>query len=173
MVDAPSTLFETQRLLVRQITTDDLEAMYLVYSDPIAMQYVENGNPITRDECQKWVGVTLSNYTSRGYGMSAVTLKTDNSIIGFCGLVHPSGQSTPEIKYALLQAFWKQGYATETVSAMLKYGIEVHGLSRIIATIHSRNTASERVLRKVGMYHSESLANEDGTFTMVFELPFG
>lgn len=136
-----STLFETQRLVVRRITAEDLEPMYSVYSDADAMRFVGEGTPITREACVRWVGVTLANYEARGYGMSAIALKQGLPIIGFCGLVHPSGQTTPEIKYALSREQWGQGYATETVSAMLGYGMKTLGLARIIATIHADNGA--------------------------------
>lgn len=161
-------MFQTERLLVRQLTADDFDAMYAVYSDPEAMRWVDDGQPIERDECKGWIEVTLKNYESRGYGMSAIELLADGTVIGFAGLVHPGGQETAELKYAFLQAYWGQGFATEMASGMIDYGHRQFGLNEIIATIDPANLASQQVMKKVGMVHADTLPNDDGTFTELF-----
>ncbi len=139
-------LFETKRLQVRHLTSSDLDAMFAVYSDPEAMIYVGDGEPITRDECVQWIDITEKNYEKRGYGMSAVVFAETNSVIGFCGLVHPGGQEEVEIKYALLREYWGQGLATEVVRGMLAYGAERFAMQSVIATVAPDNAASQRVL---------------------------
>lgn len=162
------SLFQTERLLVRQLSSDDFDDMFAVYSDPEAMRWVDDGQPITQDECRYWIGVTQKNYETRGYGMSAIVLRATGKVIGFCGIVHPSGQEVAEIKYALLQAHWGKGYATEMARAMIDYGYREYGLREMIATIAPDNLASQKVMAKVGMIHAETIDNEDGTFTELF-----
>lgn len=162
------TLFQTKRLLTRQITHDDLDAMAAVYGDADAMRWVGDGEPLAREGCAEWIEVTHRNYRKRGYGLSAIALRSSGKVIGFCGIVHPGGQPEAEIKYAFLREVWGQGFATETVRGMIAYGSETFGLMEIIATVAPDNHASQRVLTKAGMKHSNTRDNEDGTFTELF-----
>ena len=158
-------MFETERLLVRHIAMADIEAMHAVYGDADAMRWVDDGQPLDRQGCTEWVGVTHRNYATRGYGMSALVLKQFEEIVGFCGLVHPGGQPDVEIKYALLRSYWGQGLATEAVRGMLDYARSRLRVQRIIATIAPENKASRRVLLKAGMVHLETQGNEDDAYT--------
>ncbi|MEM7130767.1 MAG: GNAT family N-acetyltransferase [Chloroflexota bacterium] len=162
------TLYQTERLTVRRLTADDFDAMYTVYSDVEAMRWVDDGQPISREECAMWIEVTQSNYANYGYGMSAIELRLSGLVIGFCGLVHPGGQEKAEIKYAFLREFWGQGLATEMAKGMLEYGQRTFGLSEVIATIAPDHVASQRVMLKVGMKHVETLHNDDGSLTNLF-----
>lgn len=161
-------LFQTERLLVRHLSENDIEAMHAVYGDADAMRWVGDGKPLSRDGCLKWIEVTRRNYATRGYGMSALTLHTTGAVIGFCGLVHPGNQPEAEIKYALLREYWGQGFASEATQGMLAYGARLFGMHLVIATVALDNLASQRVLLKAGMQPVQTRSNDDGTFTQVF-----
>lgn len=171
-----NTLFLTDHLVARHITRDDFDVMYATYSDPDAMRWVDDGQPIPYDDCKRWVDVTLDNYASRGYGMSALCLRRPDGmpedgmgeVIGFCGLVHPDGQVEPEIKYALRRPHWGRGLATEAAAGMLAYGARAFGMRRIIATIAPDNLASQRVVGKAGMAFAETVIDPDGSSTAVW-----
>lgn len=165
----PEILFETPRLIARQIGPADLADMLAVYGDEDAMRWVGDGKPITRDEAVGWLQVTADNYRKRGYGMSALVLRESGEIVGFCGLVHPGGQPEAEIKYALKRSYWGRGIATEAAAAMLAYGSQRHGLRYIIATTDPENIASHRVLVKAGMTRGDLVLEDDGSSTQVFE----
>lgn len=160
-------LFETERIICRRLLSSDVDEMYAVYSDADAMRWVDDGQPIQRSECSRWLTVTLNNYESRGYGMSTLVSRADGTVIGFCGLVHPNNQPETEIKYALHRRFWGIGLATEAVKAMLEYGRCEFQLSVVIATVAFANIASRRVLIKAGM---EAWTNRDdnGSSIMIF-----
>src|SRR5579871_739561 len=145
-------VFETLRLIARQIQPDDVEAMLAVYGDAEAMRWVGDGQPLDRAQCEQWVTVTHRNYATRGYGMYALVERQSGAVIGFCGLVHPGGQPEAEIKYALRREFWGQGFATEAAAALLRHGATVHGIDSIIATVAPPHRASQRVLIKAGMH---------------------
>lgn len=153
-------LFETERLRVRRMVPEDLAALIAVYSDPVAMRWVDDGEPISPGDAERWVEVTHANYRKRGYGMSVVESRESGATLGFCGLVHPGGQDQVEIKYALLRSHWGQGLGTEVASGMIAYGQREFGMERIIATVDAGNAASLHVLAKVGMVE-ESRTRED------------
>jgi ribosomal-protein-alanine N-acetyltransferase len=155
-------MFQTERVRVRHLTENDLDALYAVYGDAEAMRWVDDGEPIVWEDCVTWLDVTLQNYDVRGYGMSALVLKSSGQVIGFCGVVHPGGQLEPEIKYALLRDYWGQGLATEVVRGMLAYVATHFALDRVIATIDPSNGASRRVLVKSGMLPLKTEQDEAG-----------
>lgn len=167
------TLFQTERLDVRRLDAADVDALLAVYGDQDAMKWVGDGNPLDRSMCERWVDVTERNYATRGYGMSAVELRSTGEVIGFCGLVHPDGTPIAELKYAFLRPHWGHGYATETARAMLEYGAREFGLSEILATAYSENLASHRVLQKAGMKEARRVLEDDGSTTCVFRRGFG
>lgn len=163
-------LFETPRLVCRQLTPADEDELYAVYSDADAMRYVDDGQPITREDTRRWIGITIRNYLKRGYGMSVLRLKDAAApVVGFMGLVHPSDQIEPELKYALKRTYWGQGLATEAADGMLRYGLSYKGLRYVIATTDPANAPSHRVLEKVGMRRGDILKDPDGARTLVFE----
>lgn len=165
------SVFETQRLRVRRWRDSDLADLMAVYGDAEAMRWVGNGQPITEDEARQWLAVTRRNYETRGYGMFAVEWKATSEVIGFCGIVHPGGQTAAEVKYAYRRRVWGQGVATEALRGLIEYATRVHCLSRLIATTAPENIASHAVLGKVGMCRGELRTEADGSLTLCFEYP--
>jgi ribosomal-protein-alanine N-acetyltransferase len=161
-------VFTTERMIARRLGLGDVEALLSVYGDAEAMRWVGDGRPITRAECEQWIDVTLRNYAQRGYGMFALEERTGPGIVGFCGIVHPGGQTDPEIKYAFLRSHWRRGLATEAAVNLLAYGRRVHRLQYIIATTAPENLASHKVLLKAGMQREALRINEGGSKTQVF-----
>lgn len=161
-------LFETPRLICRRLQQGDVDALLAVYGDGEAMRWVGDGKPLTHEQCAEWIEVTTRNYAARGYGMSALELRRTGAVIGFCGLVHPGGQTEPEVKYALLSAYWGQGLATEAVRALIAYAFEIFHLTYLQATVYPENKASQRVLTKAGLRPEETRHNEDSSTTHIF-----
>ena len=160
-----SALFQTSRLRCRHWTSADFDAVYAIYSDPIAMRWVGEGKPITREACEKWFEVTEANYQTRGYGMLALEDQATGLVIGCCGLIHPGGHPEVEIKYAFLREHWGKGLASELVPELLQYGYQQHGLNRVIATVDPENLVSQKILVKAGANVVQHRVKEDGTTT--------
>lgn len=165
---ADAVIFRTPRLVARRLGPADATAMHVIYGDPEAMRWVGDGKPLDLAQCEQWVNVTHRNYAARGYGMFALVSRMSGDVIGFCGLVHPDGQTEAELKYALHRAAWGQGLASEAAAAMLAAGASLFGIERVIATTAPENLASHRVLLKAGMRRGPVLDNEDGSTTQVF-----
>ncbi|GIG10070.1 GNAT family N-acetyltransferase [Catellatospora coxensis] len=85
----------------------------------------------------------------------AVERKAVRDVIGYCGLVDGRGSAgEPELAFELLRRVWGQGYATEAASAVLDWA-RSSGYERLWATVWDWNTASRRVLAKVGFTETE------------------
>ena len=165
----PHLLFETPRLQVRRLEDADLDALLAVYGDAEAMRWVGDGRPLDRARCEEWLAVTRRNVATRGYGMCAVVERASGAVVGFCGLVHPGGETEAELKYALRREHWGRGYASEAAAALLAHGAAAHGLRRVVATAAPGNLASHRVLLKAGLTRGELVRHDDGSFTQRFE----
>jgi ribosomal-protein-alanine N-acetyltransferase len=89
-------------------------------------------------------------------GLLAVERKASGDVIGYCGLVDsgrgPTGE--PELAFELLRRVWRQGYATEASLAVLEWA-RSSGCERLWATVWDWNTASRRVLAKIGFTETE------------------
>ncbi|MEV0193965.1 GNAT family N-acetyltransferase [Kitasatospora purpeofusca] len=84
-------------------------------------------------------------------GLLAVERKGPQDVIGYCGLVDTGrgAAGEPELAFELLRRFWGRGYATEAASAVLDRA-RSSGHERLWATVWDWNTASRRVLAKLG-----------------------
>jgi len=159
--------FQTSRLLVRDWRRHDLPAILAIYADRDAMRYVGDGRPLDAAGVETWFEVTTRNYAERGYGMFAVIERSDATLVGCCGLVHPDGQRDAEVKYAFRRSHWGRGIASEVVPAILRHARDAHGLRRVIATSDEAHAASHRVLEKSGMIREGSRPEADGRMTLV------
>ena len=153
--------YETDRLQVRHLTPDNLDELAALCADPVAMQYMGDGNTLTREQCAAWIEVCQMKYRERGYGTSGIFEKDTGVFVGFCGVVRTPQQTFDEIIYALAPAYWGRGYATEAARGMLDYVFEQSDLTEIYATIHADNTASIRMMQKLGLTFVEDRIEDD------------
>jgi ribosomal-protein-alanine N-acetyltransferase len=109
------------------------------------------GHP-TVEELEEWI---RSNQPS-SVGLLAAQRKDTQDVIGYCGLINSSGGSEgePELAFELLHRVWNRGYAAEASSAVLNWARQC-GYLRLWATVREWNTASRRVLQKVGFTETE------------------
>jgi RimJ/RimL family protein N-acetyltransferase len=160
--------FETERLQVRHLTPDDLDDLAALCGDPVAMQYMDDGETLSREVCQKWINICQKKYKTRGYGTSAMVERSSGKFVGFCGVIRAPDHDFDEIIYALSQPYWGKGYATETARAMLDYVFRISDLDAIYATIDLENLTSQSMMPKLNMAFVEDLTEDDGAITRVY-----
>lgn len=140
----------TQRLVLRQLTMEDAEAVYQYLSDEDVIRYLE-GNTDNLEEAQGYVGWCNSTYDAHTDIRWGITLKESGTLIGDCGFGHIQEPKCPtELGYMLAKEHWGHGYMTEALEAILQYGFRALQLHRIQAWTHPDNKASARVLQKQG-----------------------
>jgi RimJ/RimL family protein N-acetyltransferase len=98
-------------------------------------------------------------------GLLAVQRKVEGDVIGYCGLVGGDGAHEPELAFELLRRCWGQGYATEAGWAVLDRA-RARGHERLWASVWEWNSASRRVLAKLGFTESEREETPYGTNVM-------
>jgi RimJ/RimL family protein N-acetyltransferase len=101
-------------------------------------------------------------YAQFGFGLYAVELRESGIPIGICGLIKRDALEDVDLGFAFLAQFRSQGFALEAAVATLEYGRQELGLSRIVAVVAPKNTASIRLLEKLGMKLERKAQLTDG-----------
>lgn len=145
-------ILETERLVLRELTTDDAEFILELVNDPSWLQFIgDKGVRNLYDARQYIINGPMASYAQNGFGLYLVQLKDTGTSIGMCGLVKRDTLPDADIGFALLPQFWAQGYAYESAAAVLGYARETLGRKRILAITSSDNEASAKVLGKIGL----------------------
>lgn len=141
---------ETSRLLIREMTLEDLDALYEIYDHEV-IRYVE-GLYENRLEEEEFTEAYIRNmYGFYGYGIWILQLK-DGRIIGRAGISNREIDNgmTLEIGYVLGSRYWRQGYATEAVTAIMEYAFEELEAEDISCFIKPDNIPSANLAKKLG-----------------------
>jgi ribosomal-protein-alanine N-acetyltransferase len=143
-------MLETNRLLLRPFTKNDIDAVFAMRSDRDVMRFIR---PIqtNRSEAESWINLVSSRWQDERIGFCAVIEKSSNQFIGWCGLWRLKENNETEIGYALIKKFRGQNYAVEAAERFLSYGFEDLKLEEIVAVTRPENRASWRTMEKIGM----------------------
>jgi RimJ/RimL family protein N-acetyltransferase len=147
---------ETERLLLRRFTPADVEHLYELDSDPEVMHYLTNGKPtpLAVVEGQLLPRILDDYERSPGLGRWAVVEKASGEFVGWVALKPREDDGhTAGLGYRLKRAAWGRGYATEASKAVVDKGFAGTALERVVAETMFVNTASRRVMEKVGLRH--------------------
>ncbi|GAA0594499.1 GNAT family N-acetyltransferase [Virgibacillus siamensis] len=157
--DGKFPVLETERLILRKISMDDLEDMYEYGSSDEVSAYVSWPTHQSMEDTKRFVETVLEEY-SRGVlpVFWGIVLKTSQKLIGTINYVSwkPKHQ-TGEIGYVLSRHYWGQGFMPEAAEKVLEYGFCQLGLIRVQARCFVENTGSEKVMQKVGMTHEGTM----------------
>lgn len=93
----------------------------------------------------------MESYERFGFGLYMTILEGTEVPIGICGLLKREELKDPDVGFAFLPEFWSQGYALESVSAVLAHERSAHGLTRIVAITSPDNEPSIRLLERAGL----------------------
>ncbi len=141
----------TDRLIIRPTVMEDAPLLMDLNSDPEVMRYtgdVEFSNIV---EYQNLIRERLiPQFKTHKMGRFSVTLK-NGTFLGWCGLKYFPETDEVDLGYRFMKKFWGLGYASESGLECLKYGFKTLGLKRIIGKAMPENTASIKVLQKLGM----------------------
>lgn len=153
---------ETLRLRLRHCTFADLDALWRIRSNAEVMRLIGDRKPQSRAQVRELLYEIINHWRQYGFGRWAVIDKTDNRLIGLCGLNYLDHTEEIEIGYLLARAAWGKGFATESAKATLRYGFEELQLEQIVAVAFPENIASRKVMEKLGMTYVKRLQLDEG-----------
>lgn len=144
---------ETPRLVLREYTEDDVPAVLAYQSDPRYLRYYP-WNERTLEDVRRFVGAFIDwqAESPRRRFQLAVLLCETGELIGSCGVRRkPDDDTEAGIGFELSPEHWGRGYATEAATAMAGFAFRDLGVLRLSSWCIAENTASARVLEKLGM----------------------
>jgi [ribosomal protein S5]-alanine N-acetyltransferase len=145
----------TERLIMEDMTHQDLINIQSIARDPLVMRYVliwlENDEQIAGFLHR---GIEESRAADRMNYLLAVRIPGNRDFAGFTMLeINPEQTSTAEVGCILLPAYWKAGYASEILRAFLAFGFNKLSLHRVFCKCDELNSASAHVLEKCGLQY--------------------
>lgn len=153
---------ETERLILRPHTPDDILPSYHMNLDAEVSKYTGDGGVVSLSEIERRIKEdVLGDYKKYGFGRFAVELKSEKKFIGFAGLKYLEDLKEVDLGYRLIKAYWGRGYATEASRASIEFGFNDLNLERIMAMVLPDNKASVNVLHKLG-FTFDTFIEEDG-----------
>lgn len=141
---------ETDRLLVRQWSLEDVPTLFKIMSNALIHKYA-NDHPWNMEKTENYIRFMLEkDFKTLELFHGAVILKAENRLIGRTGL-NPYMEKQPEIEWKLDSDCWGKGYATELGKSIIENAFVTTDISGIYGMAHPDNIASRRVLEKIGM----------------------
>jgi RimJ/RimL family protein N-acetyltransferase len=146
------TILETERLLLRQLSTEDAEFILELLNEPSFIRNIGDRGVRTIEAANSYIlNGPVASYAKNGFGLYLVKLKETDESIGMCGLIKRDTLEDVDIGYAFLPRFWSKGYAVESARAVKEYARNAVGLKRIVAIVDPQNEDSIHVLEKIGL----------------------
>ena len=150
----------SQRLVLRETATHDVEAVFAMDSDPMAMRYWSALPMQSIAQAQDAVERARSYFPSRAALRWSITRPADDRMLGHASLFNFNAQSgRAEIGYGLARVHWGQGFMHEALTAVADYAFGPMGLRRLEADVDPRNEASLRAVERLG-FAREGLLRE-------------
>lgn len=150
----PQYPIETERLRLRPFNRGDADAVFAYRRREDVAHYLFDG-PMTHETATEVVGLRAGQFTLAAEGdkiFLAAELRDTHAMIGEVSLIwRDAANRQGEVGYIFNPAYHGNGYATEAARALLQLGFEGLGLHRIYARCAAVNTASWRVMERLGM----------------------
>ncbi len=161
---------ETERLLLREMTGQDFDALYRVLADSDIMQHYPYAFDETR--VRGWIERNIQRYKTFGFGLWAVCLKETGEMIGDCGLTMQliGGQIKPEIGYHIRGDQQRKGYAKEAAVAVRDWTFRHTPFRMVYSYMKHTNEASAKTAEAYGCRQVDVYEDEENERTRVFAI---
>jgi ribosomal-protein-alanine N-acetyltransferase len=154
---------ETERLLLRRFEVEDAEAVFNNYaSDPEVTKFLRWPTHTDIEAPRKWCRFNIKSYEDDSYYNWIIVLKSLGESIGSIGAdIQNARIGSVDVGYNIGKAWWRHGYASEALEAVVRFLIEDIGANRIQAWHDPNNPHSGKVMEKVGMRYEGTLRQAD------------
>lgn len=156
---------ETERLILRAVTTEDTQALFDIYGDPATNLYNPNGPYPSLEYARQRMASWLEGWPADGIGQWAVEKReAPGHVIGFGGLSYKDygGEMRLNLGYRFATSAWGCGYASETARAAIAFAFDEGKREAIYGMVRPNNLQSIRVLAKQGFRQVGQLSDAPG-----------
>src|SRR3954463_1726291 len=107
IITGPMKVLETDRLILRHLSTADAEFILELLNDPSFLRYIGDKQVRTLEDARRYVlDGPVKSYERYGFGLNLVELKSEAKPIGICGILKRDTLPDPDIGFAFLPAYW-------------------------------------------------------------------
>ena len=165
----------TPRLELVPLTTADLTPFHQLLVDPDVRRYLCDDRIVPREFAAAILDRSTRDFDACSYGLWQIEPGSSSpsapvaGMAGFCGLRNGDLTPEPELLYGLIAAWWGRGHATEASRAVIAYAFESLGLPALAAATDPPNTASIRVLERLGFAFTDR-REHNGLDTLFYRL---
>ncbi|MEX1020162.1 MAG: GNAT family protein [Litorilinea sp.] len=157
---------ETERLILREIMPEDGPALFAVFGDPAVTRYYDLETCTAMQQVQELIDFFDDSFELERAIRWGIERQHDGALLGTCGFSWLR-RYRGEISYELAPAYWRQGYMSEALEAILEFGFTDLELNRIEALVMVENQASAGVLSDLG-FREEGLLRQHDYFKGAF-----
>jgi RimJ/RimL family protein N-acetyltransferase len=148
-------ILRTDRLIIREFSEDDVEFVVRLLNEDSFLRFIGDKGVRSNEDATNYLkNGPIASYVENGYGLFHVSLSKSNLPIGMCGLIMRMGEEYPDIGFAFLNEYQKNGYAHEAANAILNYGYTQLQLDPIVAFVNPDNERSIDLLERLGMTYA-------------------
>ena len=143
---------ETERLLLRAPVLADVPDIARIVGDWEVARFTANvPHPYAAADAERWIAEIREGRAAGTQYSFACQRRDDGAFVGTVGLRMRRDENAGMLGYLLGRAYWGNGYATEAVGRILRYGFDQLGLGTVRGNSVPENIASARVMERVGM----------------------
>ncbi|WMM23804.1 GNAT family N-acetyltransferase [Tissierella sp. MB52-C2] len=155
-------MIETERLLLKKISEEDIDLIFEINNDPGCIEF--NGwDSMSLEKCKDVIDNWIDKYkNSELIGVFCVKYKDTNDKIGMAYIIDYKEPNQFEIGFRLRSACWNRGYAKEITQGFTRYAENKLKANEVVAEVFRGNLRSRNVFEKLGFEESVHPDGEDG-----------
>lgn len=158
-----TTIVETERLRLRTLSTQDAAFYLSLVNDPSFIKNIRDKGVRTIADAENTIRTGHQEVQAKqGFSLYLIETKNEARPMGLCGLVKREQLPGLDLGYALLPAFWRQGYAEEACRAVIELTKTKLQQAQLYAIVSPHNNASSKLLEKLGFQFLETIDWTDG-----------
>lgn len=163
MIHKGTVTVETERLILRRFTAEDAEAMFRNWmSNDNVTKFLRWQTHSDISITHEYIKFLLDNYDRPDFYEWAIELKSIGEPIGSISSVYLNDNvGAVEIGYCIGEAWWRQGYTTEALAAVMKFFFKEVGANRVFSEHDVNNPNSGKVMQKCGLKYEGTLRQAD------------
>lgn len=144
-------VLESDRLRLRPVRAEDADDIFEIFSDKEVMKYYDILPLGDRNEAVELCGRFIKHFEDRSMMRWSIVEKESGRVIGTCGFFcFCDDDSKAELGYELRRELWGKGYMPEAISLIMRFIYENTDINRIESFVEIPNTASQKLLKKLG-----------------------
>jgi len=150
--------FVTDRLILRPAYIEDAPFIFKLMNSPKWLQFIGDRHIISVEAAERYIlEKMVTQFDRLGYGNYIIVRKSDEMKIGTVGLFDRDGVQGIDIGFAMLPQFERHGYASEAAQRIMQAAKEDFDLKEISAITAIENTASQKLLEKLGLQQAGTI----------------